>query len=67
MRTTLNIDDETANQLMQITGEKTHPAAIRHALNSYLKQIRKEKLLAMRGQVDITDNWQALRELDKTE
>lgn len=67
MRTTLNIDDNTASQLMQATGEKSHPAAIRHALKAYLKQIRKQKLLAMRGKVDIVDNWRELRELEKSE
>lgn len=65
MRTTLSIDDEIANQLMQATGEKNHSSAIRHALQAYLKQIRKEKLLALRGNVDIADNWQELRALDK--
>ncbi|TXH70725.1 MAG: DUF2191 domain-containing protein [Thiothrix sp.] len=64
MRTTLTIDDEFANNLMQITGEKTYAAAIRRALEDYIKQARKEKLLALRGKVQVEDNWQALRQLD---
>jgi len=67
MKTTLSIDDDTANQLMRVTGEKSHPAAILHALNSYLKQVHKQKTLALRGQVDIADNWQTLRKMEKSE
>ena len=64
MRTTLNIDDSVAEQLMRITGEKSHASAIRHALNDYLALMRKENLLALRGQVQIEDTWQELRQLD---
>lgn len=67
MRTTLTIDDDVANKLMQITGEKSPVTAIRHALEDYLKQTRKQKVLAMRGQVQVEDNWRKLRKLDTTE
>lgn len=66
MRTTLTLDDEFIEKLMQITGEKNYAAAIRHALESYLKQVRKEKVLALRGKVQIDNNWQELRQLDIT-
>lgn len=66
MRTTLTLDDEFIEKLMQITGEKNYAAAIRHALESYLKQVRKEKVLALRGKVQIDNNWQELRQLDTT-
>ena len=64
MRTTLTIDDEVANTLMQITGKKSPVTAIRHALEDYLKQARKQKVLALRGQVQVEDNWRQLRKLD---
>lgn len=67
MRATLNIDDGIIKQLRQATGEKAHQSAIPYALNSHLKQTLKEKLPAMRGQVDLIDNWQALSNLDKSE
>lgn len=66
MRTTLTLDDEFIDKLMQITGEKNYAAAIRHALESYLTQARKEKVLALRGKVQIDNNWQELRQLDTT-
>ncbi len=66
MRTTLTLDDEFIDNLMQLTGEKNYAAAIRHALESYLKQARKEKILALRGKVQIDNNWQELRQLDTT-
>jgi hypothetical protein len=64
MRTTITIDDETFKELMQITGEKSITSAIRTALQDYLASLRKQKLLALRGQVQIDDNWQQLRQLD---
>lgn len=64
MRTTITIDDAISQELMQTTGEKSITAAIRIALNDYLAGLRKQKLLALRGQVDVQDNWQALRQLD---
>lgn len=64
MRTTITLDDQLANQLMQITGEHNPVAAIRLALQDYLRLARKQQVLALRGQVQVDDNWQALRALD---
>ncbi len=64
MRTSLNIDDNLLADVMQSTGEKNRSEAIRVALSSYLQQQRKNKILALRGKVDIDDNWQKLRELE---
>jgi len=49
---------------MQTTGEKSITAAIRTALQGYLVGLRKQKLLALRGQVQIEDTWQQLRQQD---
>ncbi len=64
MRTTITIDNNLSQELMQLTGAKSITAAIRIALDDYLAGLRKQKLLALRGQVDVQDNWQALRQLD---
>ncbi|HFE39061.1 MAG TPA: hypothetical protein ENK06_11695 [Gammaproteobacteria bacterium] len=64
MRTSLNIDDDVLFEVMKSTGKKNRSEAIRIALSSYLKQQRKNKILALRGKVDLEDNWQKLRELD---
>ncbi len=52
---------------MQFTGEKTPLIAIRHALKDYLAVVRKQKLMALRGQVQVEDNWRQLRQLDTKE
>ena len=67
MRMTLTLDDEWVEQLMQFTGEKTPLIAIRHALKDYLVSVRKQKLLELRGQVQVEDNWRQLRQLDTRE
>ena len=56
-----------ATRKMQLTGEKTPLIAIRHALKDYLAAVRKQKLLALRGQVQVEDNWRQLRQLDTKE
>jgi hypothetical protein len=64
MRTTLTIDDMQVEDLMQATGQSSAVGAIRQALDDYLRQARKKKVLALRGQVQIEDNWRDLRALD---
>ena len=64
MRTTITIDDKLSQELLQTTGEKSITAAIRTALQGYLVGLRKQKLLALRGQVQIEDTWQQLRQQD---
>jgi len=67
MRMTLTLDDDMAEQLMRLTGEKTPLFAIRHALKDYLVAVRKQQLLALRGQVQVEDSWRQLRQLDMKE
>lgn len=64
MRTTITIDDSLMNQLMQTTGESSPAKALRQAVQDYVRQARLKKLLALRGQVAIEDNWRELRQLD---
>lgn len=61
MRTTLTIDDSIFQQLMQFSGKANAVEAVRLAIDAYLRQARKEKALALRGKVDIQDDWRALR------
>ena len=64
MRTTFTFDDEMMEGLMRITGRKTPVSAIRQALEEYLQEARKKKVLALRGQVEIENNWRELRGRD---
>ncbi|HID97313.1 MAG TPA: type II toxin-antitoxin system VapB family antitoxin [Thermodesulfobacteriaceae bacterium] len=53
MRTTLNIDDRLFQDVLSITKAKNKTEAVRTALTEYLRMKRKEKILAMRGKLDI--------------
>ena len=66
MRTTLNIDDYLFDDLLNVTKAKTKTEAVRMALTEYLRMKRKEKVLAMRGKLDISDDWQELRQREIT-
>lgn len=67
MRTTLNIDDWIFQDLLSLTAAKTKTEAVRTALTEYLRMKRKEKLLALRGKVDIDPDWQNLRQAELAE
>lgn len=64
MRTTLTIDDAVISQVVQTTGRSNPLDAIREALRSYLQQEKLKQVIAMRGKLDLQDNWRALRQLD---
>ena len=49
---------------MQTTGQANPLDAIREALQSYLQQEKLKQVMAMRGKLDLQDNWRALRQLD---
>lgn len=64
MRTTLTIDDAVISQVVQTTGRSNPLDAIREALQSYLQYEKLKQVIAMRGQLDLQDNWRELRQLD---
>jgi Arc/MetJ family transcription regulator len=64
MRTTITLDDDLTANLIKATGEKSAVDAIRKALQDYLRMSRKQRVLALRGQVQVEDNWRQLRTLD---
>ena len=67
MRTTLNIDDCLFHDLLNVTRAKTKTEAVRTALTEYLQMKRKEKVLAMRGTLDLGDDWEELRQQEIAE
>lgn len=64
MRATLNIDDSLLEQVMELTESTNRSEAVRIALAAYIREQEKQKILAMRGTVDVVDNWRELRALD---
>ncbi len=66
MRTTLNIDDCLFQDVLSITKAKSKTEAVRTALTEFLRMKRKEKVLAMRGKVDIRGS-EKLRQIEQGE
>jgi len=64
MRTTINVDDALLENVMLLTHAESRAEAIRIALQEYILLQRKQQVLALRGKLDIEDNWQALRDLE---
>ena len=67
MRTTLTIDDSIISQVVKTTGRSNPLDAIRDALQSYLQQEKLKQVIAMRGKLDLHDNWRELRQLETLE
>lgn len=66
MRVTIQIEDSLLAELMRLTRAATKAQAVRDALKELIRLHRKEELLALRGQLDIEDNWRQLRESEET-
>ncbi|MGB4117356.1 MAG: type II toxin-antitoxin system VapB family antitoxin [Polaromonas sp.] len=64
MRTTLTLDDKVIAQVVKTTGRSNPLDAIRDALQSYLQQEKLKQVIAMRGKLELQDNWRELRQLD---
>ena len=67
MRTTINIDDNLFRDLMSATQSKSKTEAVKTAIIEYLRLKRKEKVLSMRGKLDIDDGWKDLRQQEVME
>jgi len=61
MRTTINIDDEVLKFVLKETGATTKTAAVRQALEDYVRRRKIEKLIAMAGTVRFDVDWKTLR------
>jgi Arc/MetJ family transcription regulator len=62
MRTTLEIDEDLVEKVVQATGEGTKSKAVNKALRAYLRDVRMKRLLASQGNLDLDlDDWYDLR------
>ena len=59
MRATLSIPDELLSEVQKLSGEKTRTRAIVAAMEAFIRQRKKEKLLALRGKVRVDYDWEA--------
>jgi metal-responsive CopG/Arc/MetJ family transcriptional regulator len=56
MRATISIPDERLEELMELTGARTRTAAINVAIETFVRQAKLRRLLALEGNVDILAN-----------
>ncbi len=61
MRTHIELDDELLQQVLSLGGFPTKKAAVNAALQDYLNTLKRQQLLALRGQVAWRGDLQALR------
>jgi len=62
MRITIRIEDSLVADLMRFTHATKKSHAVRSALKEFIRLQRREELLALRGRLEIGDNWRQLRE-----
>ena len=64
MRTTINISDEVIKQVVEYTGAKNMSQAVNEVLEMFVREKRKQKLIELKGKLQLEDNWQKLREME---
>jgi len=67
MRTTINIKSNILEEVMHLTGAKNKSQAINEALETYVREKRMQKLLDLKGKLNLEENWKALREMELDE
>ena len=65
MKTTTSLDSTVLEQLLTYTQAKTTKESIAKAIEEYIRFKQRQELLNCRGAVDIEDNWQQLRDLER--
>lgn len=61
MRTTLDIPEDLIREAMKITGSKTKSALIKDALEAQIKRIKRKRLLAFKGKIELDIDLDTLR------
>ncbi len=56
MRTSVTLNDETVQELLEVTNTTNMTQAVSTAVNEYLRRRGLERFRALRGEVDITSN-----------
>lgn len=65
MRTTINIEESVARDVVRLAGSKTKTAAINHALTDWVRLKRIQEIRSLRGRLDIADDLVRLRAMEK--
>ena len=64
MRATLQLPDSLIDDLLKVTGERTKTRAICLAIEDYIRQKRKEKLLSLSGKIKFDLDWQEMEGIE---
>lgn len=61
MRTTLDIPEELIREAMELTGATTKSQLIKEALIARIKSVKRKRLVALKGTIDLTLDMDSLR------
>ncbi|REJ90195.1 MAG: hypothetical protein DWQ34_17785 [Planctomycetota bacterium] len=64
MTTTIELTDNELAQLQQATRQSDPSAAVRTAMQEYLRYVRRMELKKLSGKVVMEDNWRELEEAE---
>ncbi|MDI6751783.1 MAG: type II toxin-antitoxin system VapB family antitoxin [bacterium] len=64
---TIRIEDRVLQELFLLTHAKTKTEAISKALQEFIKRKGKEKLLSLKGKMNLINDWKELREEELNE
>jgi hypothetical protein len=67
MRTTLNIDPDLLDAVVETTGERSKTRAVNKALEEYLRRRKISELREIAGNIDLVNNLRELEELELRE
>lgn len=62
MRMTIRVEDRIMQKLFLLTHAKTKTEAISLAIQEVIKRKGKEKILNLKGKMNLFNNWEELRE-----
>ena len=64
MRATLNIPDDLIKKVQELSGEKSKTGAITVAMQEYIRQKKSRDLLALKGKISLSFDWEAEEEAE---
>jgi Arc/MetJ family transcription regulator len=67
MRTTIDIDPRTLEDVEKLTGEKSPSKAVNKALSEYVRRRKLQELRDLLGTMDLEDNWREMEQLEMKE
>lgn len=67
MRTTLDLEEDLLQQLLEISKARTKSRAVNLAIADYVRRQKRQQLKKLSGRLRLEENWRALRELELDE